>query len=163
MIRLALTQKKGVSPLIATVLLMAFAVALGALVMTWGKSYVTEETATIERSEKQLTCSFEVSGEVLRSPQPCFQAGSTRFIFKNGGISSLDGLKITAFGIGGSIHTATFNQEIGKAEILPVIPAYDTPLAGPPTQIIIAPLVTVEGEEIACTDVIDPVTDITTC
>jgi flagellin-like protein len=31
-------QKKGVSPLIATVLLISFAVALGAVVMNWGRS-----------------------------------------------------------------------------------------------------------------------------
>lgn len=31
-------SKKGLSPLIATVLLIAFAVALGVMVMNWGKS-----------------------------------------------------------------------------------------------------------------------------
>ena len=31
-------QKKGVSPLIATVLLISFAVALGAVVMNWGRN-----------------------------------------------------------------------------------------------------------------------------
>lgn len=35
--------KKGVSPLIATVLLIAFAVALGAVVMNWSHSLVTPE------------------------------------------------------------------------------------------------------------------------
>ena len=30
-------NKKGVSPLIATILLIAFAVALGAVVMSWGR------------------------------------------------------------------------------------------------------------------------------
>jgi len=38
-----LLNKKGVSPLIATVLLIAFAVSLGAVIMNWGKSAFEEE------------------------------------------------------------------------------------------------------------------------
>lgn len=51
-------RKRGVSPLIATVLLIAFAVALGAIVMNWGRTYVedTQEFAR-EGSEGDLVCS----------------------------------------------------------------------------------------------------------
>lgn len=57
-------NKKGVSPLIATVLLIAFAVALGAIVMNWGRSYV-EDTQDFAResSEGQLRCSSQVDLE----------------------------------------------------------------------------------------------------
>lgn len=34
-------NKKGLSPLIATILLVLFAVVLGTIVMGWGKEYVT--------------------------------------------------------------------------------------------------------------------------
>ena len=56
-----LNNKKGVSPLIATVLLIAFAVALGAIVMNWGRGYV-EDTQDFARSssENQLACSSDV-------------------------------------------------------------------------------------------------------
>jgi flagellin-like protein len=56
-----LMNKKGVSPLIATVLLIAFAVALGAIVMNWGRGYV-EDTQSFARStsESQLICSSAV-------------------------------------------------------------------------------------------------------
>jgi|TARA_B100002003_G_C14113175_1_gene535379 flagellin-like protein len=39
--------KKGVSPLIATILLIGFAVALGAVVMNWGKTIVEETSFTV--------------------------------------------------------------------------------------------------------------------
>jgi flagellin-like protein len=45
-------SKKGVSPLIATVLLIGFAVALAAVVMTWGLGFI-EQTA--DTTEKQTT------------------------------------------------------------------------------------------------------------
>lgn len=62
-------NKKGVSPLIATVLLIAFAVALGAIVMNWGRAYV-EDTQDFARdsSEGQLKCSSDtdLSFEIKR-------------------------------------------------------------------------------------------------
>ena len=43
-------SKKGISPLIATVLLIAFAVALGAVVMNWGKNYVQTTAIDAQKS-----------------------------------------------------------------------------------------------------------------
>lgn len=61
-----LTGKKGVSPIIATVLLMAFAIALGALVMTWGKNYIEDTTEEVSsRSLTARTCALDVSVEVM--------------------------------------------------------------------------------------------------
>jgi len=61
-------NKKAVSPLIATVLLIAFAVALGAIVMNWGESFVreTQETAS-EASEGRLECTMMVDFEVINA------------------------------------------------------------------------------------------------
>ena len=41
-------NKKGLSPLMATLLLVIFAIALGSVVMSWGKEYVEEATAVKE-------------------------------------------------------------------------------------------------------------------
>lgn len=38
-------MKKGISPLIATVLLIGFVVAIAAIVMLWGKGFIEERTA----------------------------------------------------------------------------------------------------------------------
>lgn len=61
-------NKKAVSPLIATVLLIAFAVALGAIVMNWGESFVreTQETAE-EASIGKIECTTKVSFEVVNA------------------------------------------------------------------------------------------------
>ena len=48
---------KGVSPLIATVLLIGFVIALVAVVMLWGKSFIMEKAAKEgSLSQKQLDC-----------------------------------------------------------------------------------------------------------
>jgi len=56
-----LQSRKGISPLIATVLLIAFAVALGAVVMSWGRGYI-ETTATFaeEKSAAEMRCTMDV-------------------------------------------------------------------------------------------------------
>jgi flagellin-like protein len=63
-----MNNKKAVSPLIATVLLIAFAVALGAIVMNWGESFVreTQNTAT-EASAGKLDCTLKVDFEVMNA------------------------------------------------------------------------------------------------
>ncbi len=38
-------NKRGISPIVATVLLIAFAVALGAMIMNWSRSLVEEEAS----------------------------------------------------------------------------------------------------------------------
>jgi flagellin-like protein len=61
-----MNTKKGISPLIATVLLIGFSVALAAVVMTWGLDYVKNTQKNVgDKTEQFLQCSdlnFEISG-----------------------------------------------------------------------------------------------------
>lgn len=43
-------SKKAISPLVATIILLAFAVALGSVVMSWGKGLI-EKAAAPEKPE----------------------------------------------------------------------------------------------------------------
>ncbi|MBT7149091.1 hypothetical protein HN947_03100 [Candidatus Woesearchaeota archaeon] len=55
-------NKRGISPLIATVLLIGFAVALAAVVMTWGLDFIQSTADTTEQqTENTLTCATELS------------------------------------------------------------------------------------------------------
>jgi flagellin-like protein len=49
--------RKGISPLISTVLLIGFSVALAAVVMTWGLDYIKGSTEQVgKKTEEYLTC-----------------------------------------------------------------------------------------------------------
>ena len=51
-------NKRGISPLIATVLIIGFTVALAAVVMTWGTGFVRSTTdSTAESTNVALACS----------------------------------------------------------------------------------------------------------
>ena len=57
--------KKGISPLIATVLLIGFTVALAAVLMTWGLEYIRGTTEKVgDQTDQYLLCSdlaFEIT------------------------------------------------------------------------------------------------------
>jgi flagellin-like protein len=54
-------NKKGVSPLIATVLLIGFAIALAAVVMNWGLGFMQETTESTEKqTQSALVCASDL-------------------------------------------------------------------------------------------------------
>lgn len=75
-----LTRKKGISPLIATVLLIGFVIAIGLLMILWGKGYI-EELAQKRGllAEKQQQCS---NVEVTAVKAEC-TGGSCTIVLKN--------------------------------------------------------------------------------
>lgn len=88
-------SKKGVSPLIATILLIAFAVALGSVVMNWGLS--------LNLGKPNDKCrSIEIKIRNIESSEFCFggvgQNGYINFIIDNVGSADLTGLAIWIIG-----------------------------------------------------------------
>jgi len=62
-------NKKGVSPLIATVLIIGFTIVLAALVITWGTKLFKGTVADTEASSKfNLACTTDLNLEVLATP-----------------------------------------------------------------------------------------------
>ncbi|MCK5025220.1 MAG: hypothetical protein KAS15_01415 [Nanoarchaeota archaeon] len=95
-----LWKKKGVSPLIATVLLIAFAVSLGAVVMNWGRGYVeTTMTQADVQSAEKLVCSMETGFKIVevRDTQRLCKnptEDTLQFTMINTGTADLIGMKI---------------------------------------------------------------------
>ena len=88
-------SKKGVSPLIATILLIAFAVALGSVVMNWGLSLELGKAADKCRNVEIKIRNIDVS-------EVCFggvgQNGYINFIIDNTGGTDINGLAIWIIG-----------------------------------------------------------------
>jgi flagellin-like protein len=63
-------NKRGISPLIATVLLIGFAVALAAVVMTWGLDFITDTADTTKKqTEHTLICASDLSFSISNVDQ----------------------------------------------------------------------------------------------
>jgi len=84
-------KKRGVSPLIATILLISFAVALGAVVMNWGRNLDISMSGDI--------CSgVSIKLRNIDDVQVCYSGvgkdGYINFIIDNNGNRNIDGLGI---------------------------------------------------------------------
>lgn len=80
-------SRKGISPLIATVLLIAFSIALGAVVMSWGEAYVEEKAEFVQGTQEAGTgCSnarlsiINIAGQ----PQICYRQNLVEMLVDNG-------------------------------------------------------------------------------
>jgi len=110
-------NKKGVSPLIATVLLIAFAVALGAVIMNWGRGFVQDRTADVEQTTKiETSCALDVQlkvSEIGGTPQICFGGSSTdgflEFTLDNQGRKDIKEIGIVIKGQTGLYQNSSLN------------------------------------------------------
>jgi flagellin-like protein len=83
--------KKGISPIIASVLLIAFTVAVAGLVGTWATQFTSSTTSDVEQTAKiQLTC---VNGGVALS-YLTYSSGYLRGLIENSGRISLGEIKV---------------------------------------------------------------------
>jgi len=156
-------SKKGLSPLIATILLIAFAIALGAVVMSWGRGYVSEEgQAPQERPQlSPAGCSSAaISWKYGIGEKPCYDTDDFKFAaFIDNGQKELAGIKVVIYGNNGvvNIEKGVLVNKDGDA-----ISAGDSVLVGADygsdgssiESVEIIPKVRVEGssEEAYCTE-----------
>ncbi len=122
-------NRRAISPLIATVILIAFAVALGAIVMNWGKTYVEEEMESsrtefyaIKECERDIELKIK---EVNNKPQLCYNYNESEtnleidFMLENTGPRTIEGIRITAIGADQSINSTGSNFLIENTSIVP--------------------------------------------
>jgi flagellin-like protein len=167
-------SRKAVSPLIATVLLIAFAVALGAVVMNWGRGYV-EDTANIarERSDTEVKCASEVDIDIVEidgTPQVCYNDTGTEinvsFIVENKKAKDVE--EISARVIGDATRVPLIvdlgpdsNLTVNQAKYLSL--KYNETDYGFPQQLKLTPTIKVGGTDVACPSSSEIATNIKSC
>jgi len=87
-----LKNKKGISPLIATVLLIGFVVAIAAIVMLWGKGFIEERTAKEGAlSKAKLDCT-NINIKFIKIDE------SGHVVIENRGIVEVNAFKVKYYG-----------------------------------------------------------------
>ncbi len=80
-------NQKGVTPLVATVLLIAFSIALGAVVMSWGETYVEEKAEFVKGAEEVRTGCDAAKIDVIKlagAEQICVKGNVIEMMLENG-------------------------------------------------------------------------------
>ena len=156
------SSRKAVSPLIATVLLIAFAVALGAVVMNWGRGYV-EDTANMarERSDTEVTCTTDVAlaiVEIDNVPQVCYNETvvgeyNLSFIVENKKEKTIETIKARLIGAATRVPLIrdlgdNANMTTNTAKYLSF--KYNKSEYGTPQQLQLTPYIKVGANEVGC-------------
>jgi flagellin-like protein len=147
-------NKRGVSPLIATVLLIAFAVALGAVVMNWGRSYVQETASNIQETTASMACG-DVSIEIpiIEDKQKiCFDntTSEIRFVLYNNG-ARIEGMKFSIIGDKNVDNpTSLIDYPVERAKTISEKVSYNQTV-GEIKKIKIIPRIVDQGQESFCT------------
>jgi len=142
-------KKRGVSPLIATVLLISFAVALATVVLNWGKNF--------EIIGEEDKCSG-VSLTVRPTNYEVCSGGSGKdsyinFIIDNTGSSDISGLRIFIVGDKGTEFHDFNTLKINKGELLDIKDqsiSYDFETYGNIRKVQFTPKITVNDEIESC-------------
>jgi flagellin-like protein len=149
---MAKTGKRGVSPLIATVLLIAFAVALGAVVMNWGRQYVEDTTKFAkEKSDVDVKCSIGVVIEFDEQggmKQICYNStgSSVNFTLKNNGPSAdISALQVRMYGQNG-INITVIQSTLPNGYVARYGVAYPASL-GNITKVEVVPQIAVQSTQ----------------
>lgn len=146
MIKKMMKNKRGISPLIATVLLIAFAVALGAVVMSWGKAYVT-----MDDTERVACSKVELKIHVIEEPQLSFSRTENylNFMIDNTGGIDIKGVRIWVIGEKENMIT-NIEEEIKQGYPLRKRLDYNFGVYGNIKQVNFVPKILMEGKEIVC-------------
>ena len=100
-------NRQGLSPLIATLLLISFAISLGVVIMSFGQAQV----------DLQADCPLEIDMDFLtisNKKQICHTSNELQFTVENGINIKISGLIVNVIGEN-SAQTTEFNKQIIKA------------------------------------------------
>lgn len=132
-------SKRGMSPLIATVLLIAFAVAMGAMIMNW--------SAGIEGEGEELTNHCK-GISITTQKGACFSDNILSFTILNNGVEKVDGVLLSSLEDGTAMDITIKDTDMIKGENLDK----DIPYlySGKDIELEFIPLIVYEEEIIEC-------------
>lgn len=152
-------RKRGVSPLIAAVMLMVLTVVVGALIMNWVNRYVKEQVESgDQKTQGEMVCGqdvrfnlFNIDGDVLFcANESSSGVNYTEFTIENGPSKKLEGVRVRVINSDGTVCDSENSTEIGIAAAQKIHVVYDGTACDSPTVFRIFPLV-------STTDIADPV------
>lgn len=165
-----LRSKRGLSPLIAAVLLIVVVVGIGAVVTGIVRSQVTSDKQTIEKTSVDIDCSTQVEIDVPMLNDDfmiCQGSGYVNFTLENSGSLLVDEIQVKVFGDAGFAENdslLTTGLEPGAVESR-FIAGFNTADVGNVEEVFIIPKKKVIGGtgRIYCSEAQLRFTNIVTC
>lgn len=156
-----LKNKKGISPLIATFMLLFFAIVLGVIVMNWGRAQL----------EEGARCPVDTGIHIVsvnNAPEICYggrgEDGFINFILENGVKQDISKVHIRILGTKNLLEMDIADSYIKKGESLMGNVPYSFDLFGDIRQVKITPKIILYGnEELICQEQSIEITRLKVC
>lgn len=140
-------NKRGISPIIATVLLICMTVLIGVLILAWAGVFSKGIIASAEESkDKLMVCNAEVS---LNIKNACIDGTNVKMLLENAGSREIIGIITRVIGISGGYQEET-ETGIPEASIGDTSIAYNPAQIGSFKQIEVLPKVDIKGKTVIC-------------
>ena len=158
-------NKKGISPLIATVLLIGFAISLAVLVYFWWGN-VLREQAQKQLVEAPIICAEQVDLSVKETT--CYNevsASGDYFVLlylENKGAAAIDDFRVRIIGSTSSV-TVTIGDSLKKTQSKQTSVAYNKNTIGQVQEVIIEPIIIRGGKSTSCREQRVTLTNIPAC
>ncbi len=146
-------NRRGITPLVATILLVAFSVGLGALVMSWGEDYIEQKaefvqgTAEVKSGCDTATISIiKISGQ----QQACYGPDGIQLWIDNGPDQDLFNIHARIAGNNGiEVKESILTQPLVKSNAVKVTVPFDKAIA-PILQIKLTPKIWTGSAAVTC-------------
>jgi len=138
-------NKRGIAPLVATLLLISFAIAIGVVVMNFGQAQI----------ELEAKCPINIGLKLSKEEAPlCYDANKKELTFniENGVNINVEGLVVNVIGSQQAQSFELNDARITKAGLYPGKISYDSSTGGELRQIKITPKIVLHDNEEICTD-----------
>lgn len=148
-------SKRGISPLVATILLIVFAVALGGLVMSWGQDII-EEGAAGHASCLDISLKLpELGGNICQGGTGA--SGYVDFVIDNDSPFNIDSITLWMFGQSFDHSSIVQVTDVADSLIKPGAPLikranYNFLRFGDMQKLIFVPKLMIEDQPILCYD-----------
>ena len=137
-------NKRGIAPLVATLLLISFAVSLGVVIMNFGRAQV----------ELQAQCPVDIGlklAEISGKKQACLDGNAISFTVENGANMQVTGLVVNVIG-SKKAETKEFTDPIAKVGTFVGSMPYSVSTSGEIRQLKITPKIKLSAVEEICVE-----------
>ncbi len=135
-------NKRGITPLVATILLVAFSVGLGALVMSWGEDYIEAKAEFVQGTAEVKSGCDAAEISIIRiggQDQACVGPGGLQLWIDNGPSIDLYNIHARIAGNNGvEVKEDILPGQLLRANAIKAIVPYDTSI-GPILQVKLTP------------------------
>ena len=140
-------NRKAITPLMATFLLISFAVAVGVVIMNFGRAEVKQEAVCPLTTGLRFA---KIGGE----EQFCYDAAQKRiqFTVENGVNANIDGLTVSIIGTQRAESFDLLEAKMGKAAAYVGSISHDPAVSGEIRQVKIIPHITLYDHEQICSE-----------